>query len=209
MSIEVASATPEEFASYVAGVWGQISVEEGERLARLAGEAPEGLPFLELVSLHGRSLCYLAYGAAREQRFPNIYSVDVVRDALGALASGLRRANIAGLNYPGRMVQIEISSQALAEVWQTPLALLHIDAEHSFTAACGDYNGFARWLAPGGWLAIHDYQDGFPGVQRCVDEIVLPERKWEEIALAGSLLTMRMPTDQEDQEHGQRCKILG
>ena len=47
-------------------------------------------------------------------------------------------------------------SPTVAAHWRTPLALLFIDGGHGEEPAHADYAGWARWVAPGGLLAIHD-----------------------------------------------------
>lgn len=46
----------------------------------------------------------------------------------------------------------------------------YIDADHAYDGVKADIEAFAPLLSPGGFLAGHDYHDGFPGVVRAVDE---------------------------------------
>ena len=44
----------------------------------------------------------------------------------------------------------------VARSWRTPLQLLFIDGGHTEEAAQRDFDGWARWVAVGGALVIHD-----------------------------------------------------
>lgn len=47
-------------------------------------------------------------------------------------------------------------STAVAAHWHTPLGMVFVDGGHGHAAAHADYDAWARWVAPGGLLAIHD-----------------------------------------------------
>jgi hypothetical protein len=47
-------------------------------------------------------------------------------------------------------------STVVASGWRTPLQLLFIDGGHSEAAAHQDFDGWAKWVSPGGALIIHD-----------------------------------------------------
>ncbi|MGD1109452.1 MAG: class I SAM-dependent methyltransferase, partial [Mycobacterium sp.] len=47
-------------------------------------------------------------------------------------------------------------SPIVARGWQTPLRFLFIDGGHSEAAANQDFDGWAKWVIPGGALVIHD-----------------------------------------------------
>lgn len=47
-------------------------------------------------------------------------------------------------------------SPVVARGWRTPLRLLFIDGGHTEEAAQRDFDGWARWVEPGGALIIHD-----------------------------------------------------
>jgi len=50
-------------------------------------------------------------------------------------------------------------SGTVAAHWGTRLGLVFIDGGHSDAAAQGDYEGWGRFVCPGGLLAIHDVFD--------------------------------------------------
>ena len=54
------------------------------------------------------------------------------------------------------MVGVIGASATVAAQWRTPVSLLFIDGGHGNEPAHADYHGWARWVMPGGLLAIHD-----------------------------------------------------
>ena len=54
------------------------------------------------------------------------------------------------------MVTIVGKSPIVAKGWGTLLQLLFIDGGHSEAAANQDFDGWAKWVAVGGALLIHD-----------------------------------------------------
>jgi hypothetical protein len=49
-----------------------------------------------------------------------------------------------------------VGSSTIAARWSTPAGLVFIDGGHGSGPAWADYHGWARHVALGGWLAIHD-----------------------------------------------------
>jgi hypothetical protein len=81
-------------------------------------------------------------------------------------------------------------SPRVARLWATPLGLLFIDGGHTEAAAQADYEGWARWVAPGGALAIHDvFPDPADGGQAPYGIYLraLTSGAFSEVAVQGSL----------------------
>ena len=58
------------------------------------------------------------------------------------------------------------SSPTVAAHWATPLGLVFIDGGHAFDVALADYEGWARFVVPGGLLVFHDvFEDPADGGQ--------------------------------------------
>jgi MMP 1-O-methyltransferase len=72
-------------------------------------------------------------------------------DTLPALR---RTLDDAGLD--DNVVAVVGKSAVVARGWRTPLQLLFIDGGHSEAAAHQDFDGWAKWVCPGGALIIHD-----------------------------------------------------
>jgi len=56
--------------------------------------------------------------------------------------------------------------------------LLFIDGDHSFEGCSRDYELFGDYVKAGGLLIFHDYTY-WAGVDKTVNEIVIPSKKWE------------------------------
>jgi predicted O-methyltransferase YrrM len=54
------------------------------------------------------------------------------------------------------VVAVVGKSALVARSWRTPLQFLFIDGGHTDEAAQNDFNGWAKWVAVGGALVIHD-----------------------------------------------------
>ncbi|MDT5150246.1 MAG: 1-O-methyltransferase [Mycobacterium sp.] len=54
------------------------------------------------------------------------------------------------------VVAVVGKSSVVARSWRTPLQFLFIDGGHTDVAAQQDFDGWARWVAVGGALVIHD-----------------------------------------------------
>ncbi len=76
------------------------------------------------------------------------------------------------LNDAGLRQFVDIRRECSTEVsWTQPIGLLFIDGLHDYRSVRGDYDHFARWVLPGGYVAFHDYSANFPDVVTCVGEI--------------------------------------
>ncbi|MBB5156634.1 class I SAM-dependent methyltransferase [Saccharopolyspora phatthalungensis] len=76
------------------------------------------------------------------------------------------RRTIAAAGLEEEVTAIVGRSGAVAEFWRSPLSLLFIDGGHTDAAANADYEGWARWVEPGGALVIHDvFPDPYDGGQ--------------------------------------------
>ena len=85
-------------------------------------------------------------------------------------------------------------SPTVARHWRTPLALLFVDGGHTDEHVTADYEGFARWVQPGGSLVFHDIfenpEDGGQAPWRCYRR-ALDSGQWEETHHLGSLHVLR------------------
>ncbi|WP_317931014.1 class I SAM-dependent methyltransferase [Halioxenophilus sp. WMMB6] len=154
-------------------VKGFLDKEEGQALVEYARAACAKLPALEVGSYCGKSTLYLA--AACQSVGSIVYAVDhhrgseehqpgeeyhdpVLFDSQAQKMDSFRefRANIDAAGLTDSVVPIVATSAVAAKMWQTPLGLVFIDGGHSEAAAQADYHGWARHVAPGGFLAIHD-----------------------------------------------------
>jgi predicted O-methyltransferase YrrM len=72
-------------------------------------------------------------------------------DTLPTMRHTLDAADLAD-----HVVAVVGKSSLVARSWRTPLQFLFIDGGHTDAAAQQDFDGWARWVAVGGALVIHD-----------------------------------------------------
>jgi predicted O-methyltransferase YrrM len=152
---------------------GFLDPAEGRALQAAAMETAGLGPALEIGAYCGKSAVYI--GVACQAAGSLLFSLDHHRGseenqpgweyhdaelwdaeagALDTLPHLRRTLRLAGLE--GVVVPIVGRSGDVAKAWGTTLGLLFIDGGHTMEAALGDYRGWARHVAPGGVLAIHD-----------------------------------------------------
>jgi len=80
--------------------------------------------------------------------------VDEVTGLFDTLPTFRHTLDAAGLG--DTVVAVVGKSPVVARSWRTPLQFLFIDGGHTDAAAQQDFDGWARWVAVGGALVIHD-----------------------------------------------------
>jgi predicted O-methyltransferase YrrM len=80
--------------------------------------------------------------------------VDPVTGLFDTLPTLRHTLDAAGLD--DNVVAVVGKSPVVARSWRTPLQFLFIDGGHTEEAAQRDFDGWARWVAVGGALVIHD-----------------------------------------------------
>ncbi len=168
-----AGPMPDQLRCAAEAATGFMPPEEGLALYRAAAAyAPVG-PVLEIGTYCGKSTIYLA--AAARQAGQVVITVDhhhgseenqpgweyhdpgLVDPRTGRLDTLPHvRATLGDAGVEDDVIVIVGRSAQVALLWRTPVGLLFIDGGHTEAAARGDYEGWARWVAPGGALAIHD-----------------------------------------------------
>ncbi len=134
-------------------------------------------PLLEIGSYCGKSAVYL--GAAARAGGSVLYTVDHHRGSeenqagwqhhderlvdprtgrMDTLPWFRRTIEDAGLEDV--VIAVVGHSPTVAAHWATPLGLVFVDGGHAFDVALADYEGWARFLAPGGRLVFHDVFEG-------------------------------------------------
>jgi MMP 1-O-methyltransferase len=167
-------------------------------------------PLLEIGSYAGKSAVYLGsaaaergtvlftiahhHGSEENQAGWDHHDVEVVDARSGRMDTlPFLRRTIEDAGLEAAVVAIVGDSPTVGRFWATPVGLLFIDGGHAEDVAMADYDGWARFVAPGGVLAIHDVFE-HPG-----DGGQAPFRVWERavaegftpIATTGSLRTLR------------------
>ncbi len=155
------------------GVTGFMPADEGRALYDAAVRYLRDGAGVEIGTYCGKSTVLL--GAAAQQTGGVIYTVDhhqgseehqpgweyhdtsLVDPATGrfdTLPSLRHTLDAAGLD--DHVVTIVGKSAIVARGWRMPLQLLFIDGGHTEVAAQQDFDGWAKWVAVGGALIIHD-----------------------------------------------------
>ncbi len=153
-----------------------------DKLARLAAATPADQAIVEIGVFRGGSLRTMA-----EATNCHVYGIDAW--GLDNLYQG--DSGESGGKYHGdRDMQTaqklvahldnvtlirDYSSVAATNYDGPPIALLYIDAEHTYEAARNDYWAWKRHLAVDAFIAFDDYTETFPGVKRAVDEIIVTD----------------------------------
>lgn len=188
------------------GFEGYLWPKEGGLLARLASEVPRGRVIVELGSFKGKSACYLARGSKAGNSVP-VFCVDVWEASDQEFARHFRDAamfadetifetwqrQVAQARVKSLITPIKGHSGHTAEDWTRPVGLLFVDADHAYEACRRDTLAWAPHLAPGAWVAWHDYGNKrFPGVPQFVDEW-LPTVEPVEVVRRGNLIAAKLP----------------
>ena len=154
-------------------VKGFLAADEAEALYHAAMEIAAVGPCLEIGSYCGKSTVYLGLACQRsdnvlyaldhhrgseehqlgeEYHDPELYDAGVgLMDSFKIFRQTLRQAQLEE-----SVVPLVAPSAVAAKRWATPLGMVFIDGGHSREAAQTDYHCWAKHIAPGGVLAIHD-----------------------------------------------------
>ncbi|MFC8449389.1 class I SAM-dependent methyltransferase [Kitasatospora sp. NPDC057223] len=208
---ESTGPAPEVLAAFEAAT-GFMPVDEGLALyaAALAAARRTGLPVLEIGTYCGRSAILLAAAAREagtvaltvdhhrgseeqqpgwEYHDPTLVDQEVGR--MDTLPRFRRTLHAAGLE--DHVVALVGRSPQIAALWGGRLGLVFIDGGHTDEHATGDYEGWARHLAPEGVLVVHDvFPDPADGGQAPYRVYLRALAEgFEEVSVTGSLRVLR------------------
>lgn len=202
---------PADLLEHALQARGFMPADEGEALyAEAVARLGDG-PGLEIGTWCGKSAIYL--GSAARATGSTVFTLDHHRgseenqpgweyhdpslvDPQVARIDTLPffRRTIAAAGLEEEVVAIVGRSPTVARYWRTPLAFLFIDGGHTDEHVTADYEGFARWVQPGGSLVFHDIfehpEDGGQAPWRCYRR-ALASGQWEETHHLGSLHVLR------------------
>lgn len=165
--------TTEELFDYAETVTGFMPPDEGRALYDAAVRYLGDGVGVEIGTYCGKSTVLL--GAAAQHTGAVLYTVDhhhgseehqpgweyhdsSMVDPVTGLFDTLPtlRHTLDGAGLDEHVVAVVGRSPVVARGWRTPLRLLFIDGGHTEEAAQRDFDGWARWVEPGGALIIHD-----------------------------------------------------
>jgi predicted O-methyltransferase YrrM len=164
---------PADLLAYALAARGFMPPDEGLALHRLARKRLPHGPVLEVGTYCGKSAVYL--GAAAREVGGTVFTVDhhrgseenqagwehhdpsLVDDGSGLMDTlPVFRRTIEQAGLESHVVAVIGPSLTVSAHWRTPLSMLFVDGGHGEQPAMDDYEGWARWVMPGGLLAIHD-----------------------------------------------------
>ena len=156
----------------------------------LAAAAPPNAVVLEIGSHLGASTCYLGAGLATRgsgrlwcvDTWHNETMPDGIRDTYAEFSANTRALG-------ERLTPLRQRSDTLQDGdVPVPVHLAFIDGDHRYEAVRADFGKVARWLAPDGIIAFHDFgNDDHEGVTRVVGE-ALASGRWVQRGLVETLV---------------------
>ncbi|MFN8100149.1 MAG: class I SAM-dependent methyltransferase [Mycobacterium sp.] len=104
------------------------------------------------------------------------------------------RHTLDAMALPDNVVAVVARSPVVARGWTTPLQFLFIDGGHTDEAAQRDFTGWAKWVAPGAGLVIHDVfpnpDDGGQAPYR-IYRRALDSGAFQDVSATGSLRVLQ------------------
>ncbi|MBD0323174.1 MAG: class I SAM-dependent methyltransferase [Aldersonia sp.] len=201
------SARAEQLFALAESTRGFMPPDEGRALYDAARQYLSGGPAVEIGTYCGKSTLLL--GAAAEEQGSVVYTIDhhhgseehqpgweyhdseLVDPATGRFDTlGTFRRAIVQAELDDHVVAMVGTSPTIASIWRAPLDLLFIDGGHTDAAAQADFDGWAKWVRPGGGLVIHDVfpnpDEGGQAPYR-IYRRALDSGRFTEISVTGSL----------------------
>lgn len=156
---------------------------------------------VEIGSYHGKSTIVLGTVGQAVAPRPRIVAIDPHEGHVGAADSFVgthfgppsMEAFTRNITQAGLESTVELIQQRSYEVtWTRPINLLFIDGLHDYLNVSRDFCHFDSWIVPGGYVAFHDCEEGFPGVKAFVDELV-ESRRYRKIRQVQSIAVLQKP----------------
>lgn len=161
-----------------------VNPDEGQRLSYLASQVPENGIIVEIGSCWGRSASYMASALREREINVTIYCVDLwdlgkgrtperhhSTSAFLQFRKNLRRLGLWNYIHP-----IKGDSAKVHKKWELPIDLLHIDGGHQYHEVLADYQGWGKFVKPGGTIVFHDYNHD--EIRLMINRIVKPSKLW-------------------------------
>lgn len=78
-------------------------------------------------------------------------------------------------------------STDLARDWHAPVRLLWVDGDHSYAGTTADFDVWHQFVAPGGFIALHDALQLSPGPANVFANRILLDENWGACGICGSI----------------------
>lgn len=181
-------------------ITGYLHPLEGFALMRLASMGEGVGEIVEIGSFMGRSTAWLATGSMRAGR-EKVHAIDHFRGSpehqqgqkwevreivetgstLPKFRENIERAGVASHVTP----MVSSSLDAVA-TWNSPVRLLFIDGDHSYEASRADFEAWAPFVVPRGYIAFHDI-GSWEGVTRFYGELAKTTQEYRQVVAVNSL----------------------
>lgn len=172
----------QEFVRFIEG-W--FTEAEGSRLSSLALEVPADEAIVEVGTYRGRSACWMAAMGPAAQ----IFCVDPwAADWADSLPIFMANVNQGG--WFNRVTPLRGEAVEVARIWVKPVGLLFLDAVHEYEPTLRDFDAWSGFVQPGAYVAFHDDQPMWPGVQQVVTESIA-SGSWDDVDHVESLRILR------------------
>lgn len=188
---------------------GFMPADEAQALYQLATELPAPATVLELGTYCAKSTVYLALGVGpaghvvtidhhrgSEEHQPGwAYRDESLVDDSGQLDTlPTARKTLRDAGVEDRTTLLVGTSADCAQWWRQPVSAVFLDGSHTVANAHADYDRWAPWVQPGGFLLIHDvFSDPAEGGQAPFEvwQRAVTEGDFEPDRTVGSLRIVR------------------
>jgi len=139
---------------------------------------------LEVGVYNAGSTVYLAKAALRSG-IERIVGIDLFtgtpswNQSIDTLPTALERVARYGLSRDVTLIR----SHSLQYDWKEPIAVLHLDADHEYSAVAADIAHYAPHVIEDGIIVFDDYDTTHPGVLRAVHELLSAGSSFEVAAV--------------------------
>ncbi|MEP6610955.1 MAG: CmcI family methyltransferase [Mucilaginibacter sp.] len=192
---------PEAFISKIRKIEGWLSDAEANMLMGIALKACKETEntnhIVEIGSYHGKATVLLASVVKTFNLNAKVNAIDTHDGKLGAEDAGLNTFPPSLSMFKNNIENARLSDTVNVIVdksynvkWEQPVTFLLIDGLHDYKNVSMDFNHFAQWVIPGGYVAFHDYADYFPGVKKFVSEL-LEAGTYSKISMVDSLVILQ------------------
>ena len=182
-----------EAASATQGIAGHLTANDGHILTLLALCPMTAGEVVEIGSYKGRSTVRLATALARTGEMlhacdpfaaPGVAGQDLKTD--DAVYAEFTKA-LESAKATDRVTVHRRFSTDLARDWNAPVRLLWVDGDHSYAGTSADFDAWHKFVAPGGFIALHDALHLFPGPPQIFANRVLLDENWGACGICGSI----------------------
>ncbi len=163
-----------------AGVCVEVGAYQGRSAIAMASALPEGHRLLSVDTFAGSP----EHQPGESHFDPATLDIAGSVDTLAAFLHNTGRAGLSTRVEPWRMTSTEAAARVAGKV-----ALLFLDADHSYAAVSADIAAWRRHLHPGAIVVLHDVGD-WEGPTRCAADLLA--QGFTRVDQAGSALALRL-----------------